>query len=147
MDPRVKPAGDGKGSDSTRSNLALAWTRIRTIGDLYLLFPRILHPWPEKRFLVTIQAEPGPLAHAAICAGALSNDGPAIAPRIWLNASSSRSLVEFEPAIETVRRRHAKCADALHAWLDGLVPSFSDRIIAVVLPIAAATAQVAALAL
>ena len=31
-------------------------TRMKTIADRYLPFPRILHPWPEKRFLVTIQA-------------------------------------------------------------------------------------------
>ena len=28
---------------------------MKTIADRYLPFPRILHPWPEKRFLVTIQ--------------------------------------------------------------------------------------------
>jgi RNA-directed DNA polymerase len=33
----------------------LTWTRMKTIADWYLPFPRILHPWPEKRFLVTIQ--------------------------------------------------------------------------------------------
>ena len=33
----------------------LAWRRMKTIADRYLPFPRILHPWPEKRFLVTIQ--------------------------------------------------------------------------------------------
>ncbi len=33
----------------------LTWTRMKTIADRYLPFPRILHPWPEKRFLVTIQ--------------------------------------------------------------------------------------------
>lgn len=31
------------------------WTRMKTIADRYLPFPRILHPWPEKPFLVTIQ--------------------------------------------------------------------------------------------
>ena len=33
----------------------LTWARMKTIADRYLPFPRILHPWPEKRFLVTIQ--------------------------------------------------------------------------------------------
>jgi RNA-directed DNA polymerase len=33
----------------------LTWTRMKTIADRYLPIPRILHPWPEKRFLVTIQ--------------------------------------------------------------------------------------------
>jgi RNA-directed DNA polymerase len=33
----------------------LTWTRMKTIADRYLPFPRILHPWPEQRFLVTIQ--------------------------------------------------------------------------------------------
>jgi hypothetical protein len=28
---------------------------MKTIADRYLPFPRILHPRPEKRFLVTIQ--------------------------------------------------------------------------------------------
>ena len=28
---------------------------MKTIADRHLPFPRILHPWPEKRFLVTIQ--------------------------------------------------------------------------------------------
>ena len=33
----------------------LTWTRMKTIANRYLPIPRILHPWPEKRFLVTIQ--------------------------------------------------------------------------------------------
>ena len=33
----------------------LTWARMKTIADRYLPFPRILPPWPEKRFLVTIQ--------------------------------------------------------------------------------------------
>jgi RNA-directed DNA polymerase len=33
----------------------LTWTRMKMIADRYLPIPRILHPWPEKRFLVTIQ--------------------------------------------------------------------------------------------
>ena len=33
----------------------LTWTRMKKIADRHLPFPRILHPWPEKRFLVTIQ--------------------------------------------------------------------------------------------
>ena len=28
---------------------------MKKIADRHLPFPRILHPWPEKRFLVTIQ--------------------------------------------------------------------------------------------
>ena|ERR1019366_5105752 len=32
----------------------LTWTRMKKIADRHLPFPRILHPWPEKRFLVTI---------------------------------------------------------------------------------------------
>jgi toxin FitB len=41
---------------------------------------------------------------------------------------SAASLVEFEAAIERIRARHTKRADALHNWLDGLVTTFSDRI-------------------
>jgi RNA-directed DNA polymerase len=33
----------------------LTWTRMKKIADRHLPFPRILHPWPEQRFLVTIQ--------------------------------------------------------------------------------------------
>ena len=33
----------------------LTWMRMKKIADRHLPFPRILHPWPEKRFLVTIQ--------------------------------------------------------------------------------------------
>jgi len=33
----------------------LTWTRMKQIADRHLPFPRILHPWPEMRFLVTIQ--------------------------------------------------------------------------------------------
>jgi hypothetical protein len=33
----------------------LTRTRMKTIADRYLPFPRILRPWPEKWFLVTIQ--------------------------------------------------------------------------------------------
>ena len=33
----------------------LTRVRMKTIADRYLPFPRILHSWPEKRFLVTIQ--------------------------------------------------------------------------------------------
>src|SRR6516164_1571124 len=33
----------------------LTRARMKTIADRYLPFPRILHPWPEKRFLVTIR--------------------------------------------------------------------------------------------
>jgi hypothetical protein len=38
-----------------RQRRRLTWTRMRTIADRYPPFRRILHPWPEKRFLVTIQ--------------------------------------------------------------------------------------------
>ena len=41
----------GSGSQRRR----VTWTRMKAIADRYLPFPRILHPWPEKRFLVTIQ--------------------------------------------------------------------------------------------
>src|SRR5262245_56328345 len=33
----------------------ITWTRLKKIAGRHLPFPRILHPWPEKRFLVTIQ--------------------------------------------------------------------------------------------
>ncbi len=33
----------------------LTWDRMKQIAERYLPYPRILHPWPEKRFLVTIQ--------------------------------------------------------------------------------------------
>src|SRR5580693_5172768 len=33
----------------------LTWARMKKIADRHLPFPRILHPWPEKGFLVTIQ--------------------------------------------------------------------------------------------
>src|SRR5258705_14010373 len=33
----------------------LTWRRMKTVADRYPPFPRLLHPWPEKRFLVTIQ--------------------------------------------------------------------------------------------
>ena len=35
----------------------LTWTRMKKVADRYLPFPRILHPWPEQRFLVTIQGK------------------------------------------------------------------------------------------
>jgi len=41
---------------------------------------------------------------------------------------SVASLVEIEAAIERIHAPHAKRADALHQWLDGLVTAFSDRI-------------------
>jgi RNA-directed DNA polymerase len=31
----------------------LPWRRMRVLAERYLPFPRILHPWPEQRFLVT----------------------------------------------------------------------------------------------
>jgi len=41
---------------------------MKTIADRYLPFPRILHPWPEKRFLVTIQGgRPVRVAPGGIC--------------------------------------------------------------------------------
>jgi hypothetical protein len=33
----------------------LTWDRMKGIAERYLPYPRILHPWPEQRFLVTIQ--------------------------------------------------------------------------------------------
>ena len=30
---------------------------MKRIADYYLNRPRILHPWPEQRFLVTIQGK------------------------------------------------------------------------------------------
>ncbi len=33
----------------------LTWRRMKTIADRYLPFPPIPPPWPEQRFLVTIQ--------------------------------------------------------------------------------------------
>lgn len=33
----------------------LPWDRMKRIADRYLPKPRILHPWPEQRFLVSIQ--------------------------------------------------------------------------------------------
>ena len=44
---------------------------MKTIADRHLPFPRILHPWPEKRFLVNHPRwEPGAVAPpAGICAG------------------------------------------------------------------------------
>jgi RNA-directed DNA polymerase len=35
----------------------LKWDRMKQIAERYLPYPRILHPWPEKRFLVTIQGK------------------------------------------------------------------------------------------
>src|SRR3982074_3651153 len=31
----------------------LPWSRMKQIANRYLPYPRILHPWPEQRFLVT----------------------------------------------------------------------------------------------
>ena len=31
----------------------LPWRRMKLIANRYLPYPRILHPWPEQRFLVT----------------------------------------------------------------------------------------------
>jgi hypothetical protein len=41
---------------------------------------------------------------------------------------SAASLVELEAVIDRVRGRDTKRAEALQAWLDGLVTTFSDRI-------------------
>jgi RNA-directed DNA polymerase len=35
----------------------LTWDRMKGIAERYLPYPRILHPWPEQRFLVTIQGK------------------------------------------------------------------------------------------
>jgi len=35
----------------------LTWPRMKKVADRFLPFPRILHPWPEQRFLVTIQGK------------------------------------------------------------------------------------------
>jgi RNA-directed DNA polymerase len=49
----------------------LPWRRMRLIANRYLPYPRVPHPWPEQRFLVTRPRwEPGAVApHAGICAG------------------------------------------------------------------------------
>jgi hypothetical protein len=41
---------------------------------------------------------------------------------------SAASLVELKAAIDKVRGRDTKRAEALQAWLDGLIATFSDRI-------------------
>jgi hypothetical protein len=54
--------------------------------------------------------------------------------RHWLESHedpiflSVASLVEVEAAIQRIRARHAKRADAMHEWLEGLVKTFGDRI-------------------
>jgi RNA-directed DNA polymerase len=35
----------------------LTWDRMKRIAERYLPYPRILHPWPEQRFLVSIQGK------------------------------------------------------------------------------------------
>ena len=35
---------------------------------------------------------------------------------------------EVEAAIQRIRARHAKRADAMHEWLEGLVKTFGDKI-------------------
>ena len=42
---------------SQRSRRSLSWGRMKRIAERYLPHPRILHPWPEQRFLVTIQGK------------------------------------------------------------------------------------------
>jgi retron-type reverse transcriptase len=49
----------------------MTWERMARIADAWLPRPRILHPWPERRFAVTHPRwEPSArIAHAGICAG------------------------------------------------------------------------------
>jgi RNA-directed DNA polymerase len=42
---------------SQRSRRSLSWSRMKRIAERYLPYPRILHPWPEQRFLVTIRGK------------------------------------------------------------------------------------------
>src|SRR6516164_9629044 len=42
---------------SQRTRRSLSWGRMKRIADHYLPRPHILHPWPEQRFLVTIQGK------------------------------------------------------------------------------------------
>lgn len=42
---------------SQRTRRSLSWGRMKQIAERYLPYPRILHPWPEQRFLVTIQGK------------------------------------------------------------------------------------------
>jgi len=42
---------------SQRTRRSLSWGRMKQIAERYLPYPRILHPWPERRFLVTIQGK------------------------------------------------------------------------------------------
>jgi RNA-directed DNA polymerase len=42
---------------SQRSRRSLSWGRMKRIAERYLPQPRILHPWPEQRFIVTIQGK------------------------------------------------------------------------------------------
>jgi len=42
---------------SQRSRRSLAWSRMKRIAERYLPHPRILHPWPEQRFLVNIRGK------------------------------------------------------------------------------------------
>jgi RNA-directed DNA polymerase len=42
---------------SQRTRRTLSWGRMKRIADYYLPRPHILHPWPERRFLVTIQGK------------------------------------------------------------------------------------------
>ena len=42
---------------SQRTRRRLSWGRMKRIADHYLPRPHILHPWPEQRFLVTIQGK------------------------------------------------------------------------------------------
>ncbi len=56
----------------------LTWLRMKTIADRYLPRPRILHPWPEQRFLVNHPRwEPGAVAPTpGSVRGAVGNDRP-----------------------------------------------------------------------
>jgi RNA-directed DNA polymerase len=42
---------------SQRTRRSLSWGRMKRIADHHLPRPHILHPWPEQRFLVTIQGK------------------------------------------------------------------------------------------
>jgi RNA-directed DNA polymerase len=42
---------------SKRNRRSLSWGRMKQIAERYLRYPRILHPWPEQQFLVTIQGK------------------------------------------------------------------------------------------
>ena len=43
------------GSGTLGRRWGMSRSEMKKIADRHLPFPRVLHPWPEKRFLVTIQ--------------------------------------------------------------------------------------------